>query len=126
MGVKWVFNKLKVYFLTKINHPPIIIELWRLRRVVIMTQTIITKKLETRLYRLTTAEILYHMPDYQHLLQSFVWQEVDTFPHFPLLNKFVQFWQSNLDGKIHSVTVSCADLFERKGFRFADEMLTMQ
>jgi len=24
-------------------------------------------------YRLTTAEILYHMPDHPYLLQSFVW-----------------------------------------------------
>ena len=31
-------------------------------------------------YRLTTAEILYHMPDHPKLLQSFVWQELDLEP----------------------------------------------
>jgi uncharacterized protein Usg len=27
-------------------------------------------------FRLTTAEIFYHMPDYLDLLQTFVWQEL--------------------------------------------------
>ena len=31
--------------------------------------------LQLRDYRLTTAEILYHMPDHPKLLQSYVWQE---------------------------------------------------
>jgi hypothetical protein len=34
-------------------------------------------------YSLTTAEILYHLPDHPHLLQSFVWQHHDLFPDFP-------------------------------------------
>ena len=33
--------------------------------------------LQTRSYRLTTAEILYHMPDHPGLLQSYVWQDLD-------------------------------------------------
>ena len=28
-------------------------------------------------YRLTTAEILYHLPDHPRVLQSFIWQELD-------------------------------------------------
>ncbi|MCB1539184.1 MAG: aspartate-semialdehyde dehydrogenase, partial [Alphaproteobacteria bacterium] len=28
-------------------------------------------------YRLTTAEIFYHMPDYPALLQTYVWQDYD-------------------------------------------------
>ena len=31
-------------------------------------------------YRLTTAEILYWMPDHRHVLQSFVWQNLDIGP----------------------------------------------
>ncbi|MCH7796224.1 MAG: Usg family protein, partial [Proteobacteria bacterium] len=31
--------------------------------------------LQLRDYRLTTAEILYHLPDHPHLLQSYLWQE---------------------------------------------------
>ena len=35
-------------------------------------------------YRLTTAEILYHMPDHPKLLQSFIWQELDLTIRFSL------------------------------------------
>jgi hypothetical protein len=31
-------------------------------------------------YGLTTAQILYRLPDHPHLLQTFVWQEYDLFP----------------------------------------------
>jgi uncharacterized protein Usg len=55
---------------------------------------------------LTTAEILYYMPDYPVLLQSFVWQDFDIAPNFPSLRRFVTFWNDNLDGKVHSVRVA--------------------
>lgn len=57
-------------------------------------------------YRLTTAEILYHMPDHPHLLQSFVWQFMDIAPRYPKLADFLHFWEHNIDGKIHSVKVA--------------------
>ena len=62
-------------------------------------------------YRLTTAEILYHMPDHPELLQAFIWQELDQAPKFPVLNKFLRFWETNLDGKVHSVRVAARGLF---------------
>lgn len=57
-------------------------------------------------WRLTTAEILYHLPDHPDLLQSFVWQHLDLAPRYPELRKFLDFWSHNLDGKLHSVTVA--------------------
>ena len=57
-------------------------------------------------YRPTTAEILYHIPDHPVLLQSFVWQRLDLAPRFPVLCHFLDFWQSNLDGKQHSVRIA--------------------
>jgi uncharacterized protein Usg len=57
-------------------------------------------------YSLTTAEILYRLPDYPSLLQSFVWQEYDVHPLFPRLQGFLQFWSRNLDGKVYRVTVA--------------------
>ena len=47
-------------------------------------------------YRLTTAKILYHMPDHIHLLQEFIWQELDLAPRFPVLAGFLDFWTSTL------------------------------
>ena len=34
-------------------------------------------------YRLTTAEILYHLPDHPAVLQSYIWQELDIAPRLP-------------------------------------------
>ena len=44
-------------------------------------------------YGLTTAEILYRRPDYTWLLQSYVWQDYDIAPRFPVLTKFLNFWE---------------------------------
>ncbi|MEO1693643.1 MAG: usg protein [Pseudomonadota bacterium] len=57
-------------------------------------------------FSLTTAEILYHLPDYPALLQSYVWQDYDEHPRFPKLRSFLDFWQSNLDGRLHTVRVA--------------------
>ena len=42
-------------------------------------------------YRLATAEILYHMPDHPGLLQSYVWQDYDIAPEYPVLGRFLGF-----------------------------------
>ena len=69
-------------------------------------------------YRLTTAEILYHMPDHPALLQSFVWQELDIAPRFPVLGKFLAFWESELEGKLHSVKIASCKLITPARFVF--------
>ena len=56
-------------------------------------------------YGLTTAEILYRMPDCQSVLQSYIWQDYDVAPDFPILRKFLDFWRAKLDGPLHSVRV---------------------
>ena len=61
-------------------------------------------------YRLTTAEIFYHMPDHPGLLQTYIWQELDLAPRFPTLRRFLDFWQRELDGKLHSVRVASGGL----------------
>ena len=57
-------------------------------------------------YSLTTAEIVYHLPDHPHLLQTFVWQHHDLFPDVPELKRFLAFWQETLNGPLHSVKVA--------------------
>ena len=52
---------------------------------------------------LTTAEFLYRMPDYTHVLNSYVWQEYDLAPDYPSLFKFIAFWRAKLEGPLHSV-----------------------
>lgn len=61
-------------------------------------------------YGLTTAEIIYRLPDHPALLQSYIWQEYDLFPKFPELHRFLDFWVKSLDGALHTITVAHARL----------------
>ena len=54
-------------------------------------------------YGLTTAEILYRMPDHPAVLQTYVWQDYDLAPRFPVLLKFLDFWRETLEGPLHSI-----------------------
>lgn len=65
---------------------------------------------QLRGFSLTTAHILYRLPDYPTLLQSYVWQEYDVAPRFPKLKAFLDFWSAKLDGKLYKVTVAHARL----------------
>ncbi len=60
-------------------------------------------ELMLRGYGLTTAEIFYRIPDYQRVLNTFVWQHYDLAPDYPRLFAFIEFWQSKIDGPLHSV-----------------------
>jgi len=84
----------------------------------------LTKQLED--YRLVTAQILYHMPDFQEILQEFIWQEYDLAPQFPELTKFLDFWEKKIDGKLHSVYVAKKQIITNSDYRNADWMSTVQ
>ena len=71
-------------------------------------------------WRLTTAEILYHMPDHPTLLQSYIWQEYDLAPKYPELNRFLGFWVQKLDGRLHSVYVAHRKLITPAEFNAVD------
>ncbi len=69
-------------------------------------------------YRLTTAEILYHLPDFPKILQTYIWQEFDKTPDFPVLMKFLNFWEHSLDGKLHSVRVASCEIIRPSDFHY--------
>ncbi|MEM9635490.1 MAG: usg protein [Pseudomonadota bacterium] len=71
-------------------------------------------------YGLLTAEILYRLPDHPKLLQSFLWQTEDLAPRFPELNRFLDFWEREIDGRIHSVRVAHQNLIEPVDFRYTN------
>lgn len=70
-------------------------------------------------YRLTTAEIVYCRPDHPDLLQQYIWQDLDLAPRFPMLRKFLDFWEGNLEGKLHTVTVASSALIRPAELRLA-------
>jgi len=77
-------------------------------------------ELQLKGYRLTTAEILYHLPDYPDLLQSFVWQNLDKAPSFPRLMKFLDHWEDHLEGPLHSVRVAHAELIKPMEYKWVE------
>ena len=76
-------------------------------------------------YRLTTAEIVYRLPDHPEILQSYVWQAMDIAPDYPELNKFLAFWRRELEGELHSVRVASNPLARTGRVRHANVMQTM-
>jgi len=68
-------------------------------------------------YGLTTANILYRLPDHPALLQTYVWQDYDLAPRFPELNRFLDFWKAQLEGALHSVTVAHCGLIQSAELR---------
>lgn len=83
----------------------------------------LTKQL--RDYRLTTAEILYRLPDHPEILQTYIWQDLDLAPRFPVLRKFLDFWDRELDGKLHSVRVGAARLIKPAQYRAPGAFMTL-
>ncbi|MFQ3622570.1 MAG: usg protein [Acetobacteraceae bacterium] len=76
-------------------------------------------------YRLTTARILYHLPDHPSVLQTYVWQDLDLAPRFPELNRFLAFWQREIEGRLHSVAVASAGLVRPAELRYAAGQFTL-
>ena len=77
-------------------------------------------------YRLTTAEILYRLPDHPVVLQSFIWQQLDLAPAYPMLRRFLAFWEREIEGRLHSVRVGSLDLVGEHRIRMPGTVLTLQ
>ena len=71
-------------------------------------------------FSLTTAEILYRLPDHPSLLQSYIWQEYDLAPRFPKLKSFLDFWSTKLEGKLFKVTVAHSKLIRPAELRLVE------
>ncbi|MHA6287738.1 usg protein [Maricaulis sp. CAU 1757] len=70
--------------------------------------------------RLTTAEVLYYMPDHPALVQTFLWQTQDMAPKYPRLIRFLDFWRQEIDAVIHSVRIAHKGLISPAVWRNAD------
>jgi uncharacterized protein Usg len=84
-----------------------------------------TLDLQLKGYRLTTAEILYYMPDHPDLLQTFIWQTMDIAPGFPVVRKFLNFWETSIEARLHSVRVGATDIITPGDAAFRDFEVTM-
>jgi len=72
---------------------------------------------------LVIACVIYHLPDYPHVLGEFVWQTLDMPPTFPRIFRFLEHWEKEIEGPLHSVNIACAGETFQSGFiRTYDEI----
>lgn len=74
-------------------------------------------------WRLTTAEVLYYMPDHPSLLQSFMLQTLDLAPSYPRIHRFLNYWRSEIDAVIHSVRLATGETIAPTKVSAADHWL---
>ncbi len=79
--------------------------------------------LQLKGWRLTTAEVLYYIPDHPALLQSFVWQTLDLAPAYPRIHKFLNFWRAEIEAVIHSVRLATGETLAPAKIQTADVLL---
>ena len=50
--------------------------------------------------------VYYWMPDYNNILQEFMWQLNDVVPEYPRVHRFLNHWHENIEAVIQTVEVS--------------------
>ncbi|RWF57850.1 MAG: protein usg [Mesorhizobium sp.] len=83
-------------------------------------------RLQMQGFGLTTAEIHYRLPDCRDLLQLFIWQEYDIAPDFPTLKHFLEYWEREIEGPLHSVRVAHHRLIQPSEWRAVDGVIPLQ
>ena len=73
--------------------------------------------------RLTTAEVLYYMPDHPALLQAFLWQTQDVAPDFPRMRAFLDHWRREIEAALHSVRIAHNALIGPAEWRAVDGII---
>ena len=55
----------------------------------------------------TTAsvQVVYYIPDYLNLVNEFIWQTRDQLPDYPRIERFLDYWDKNIDGPIKEVYI---------------------
>ena len=54
---------------------------------------------------IVTVNVFYWMPDYQNVLQQFIWQTDDVRPEYPRVHKFLNYWHDNIDAVIEEIEI---------------------
>ena len=54
---------------------------------------------------LVTLNVYYWMPDYENLIQQFIWQTMDVKPKYPRIHKFLDYWHNNIDAIVSEIQI---------------------
>ncbi len=56
--------------------------------------------------KIITVDILYWMPDYNNILQQFIWQTADVRPEYPRVHRFLNYWHYNIEAVIEEINIA--------------------
>ena len=63
-------------------------------------------------WELTTIHVYYWMPDYLHILNLFSFQDDDVPPEYPRMQRFVKYWEENLEARIKEIQIGSTNQSE--------------
>ena len=76
--------------------------------------------------KLVTIKVIYHMPDFIHVLNEFVWQTHDVLPKFPRTHKFIDYWNEHIEGPINHAEVCYVNYWGGTEYKKVDHISLMQ
>ena len=76
--------------------------------------------------KLVTIKVVYHMPDYLHVLNEFVWQTHDILPLFPRTHRFIDFWNREIEGPINHAEVVYVNWWGGREYKKVDHISIIQ
>ena len=75
--------------------------------------------------RITTMKVYYFMPDYQNVIQLFMWQFDDIPPQFPRAHKFLNHWHDNIDAVIQDIYLAHSGHLQQVEFNPVDDIFNI-
>lgn len=76
----------------------------------------------TKGYSLVTVNVIYYLPDYNSLVNEFLWQSLDLRPKYPRIQKFLQHWQNEIDAVIKEIQLTDSFGLSPRKFRKIEEL----
>jgi uncharacterized protein Usg len=73
---------------------------------------------------IVTIDIFYYQPDYQSLIQQFIWQTEDQLPQLSRIHRFLWFWKHNIDAVIKEIHLSVNEK-GHSSYRGIDDFLNL-
>ena len=56
-------------------------------------------------YSIVTVNVLYYMPDYQQIVNEFLWQTLDLRPRYPRVHRFLDYWHREIEAVIKEIII---------------------
>jgi len=76
-------------------------------------------------YSLVTLHVTYYLPDYSHLVNSFLWQTLDLRPDYPRIELFLDFWRREIDAVIKDILISDSEDFDSAKFNHIETVFRL-